>query len=47
MKEARNKVAEAALRAGKFAGTIGKPEAVPELTSKGYRFISIGADSVT
>jgi 4-hydroxy-2-oxoheptanedioate aldolase len=42
--EARRKVAEVAVRHGKFAGTPGTPENLNELIDMGYRFINIGAD---
>lgn len=42
--EARRQVAEAAARHGKFAGTVGTIESLPDLIRMGYRFISIGAD---
>ncbi|HBP39195.1 MAG TPA: aldolase [Clostridiales bacterium] len=44
--EARRLVAEAAIRHGKFAGTVGGPGNLDELLSLGYRFISMGADVV-
>ncbi|MFC1461629.1 HpcH/HpaI aldolase/citrate lyase family protein, partial [Verrucomicrobiota bacterium] len=44
--EARKLVVEAALRHGKFAGTLGSPDHVNELVDMGYRFISITADVV-
>jgi 4-hydroxy-2-oxoheptanedioate aldolase len=44
--EARRRVAEAAVAAGKFAGTVGSAANLDELVSLGYRFISIGADVV-
>jgi 4-hydroxy-2-oxoheptanedioate aldolase len=44
--EARRAVAEAALRHGKFAGTVGGPGNLRELHGLGYRFISVGADVV-
>jgi 4-hydroxy-2-oxoheptanedioate aldolase len=43
---ARRLVAEAAVRHGKFAGTVGSPALMEELTSLGYRFINLGADVV-
>lgn len=43
---ARERVAEAAARHGKFAGTVGSPDNMTELIKMGYRFISIGADVV-
>jgi 4-hydroxy-2-oxoheptanedioate aldolase len=44
VQEGYKKVAEAAVRHGKFAGTVGSPESVPRLLSMGYRFLNIGAD---
>ncbi len=44
--ETRRKVAEAALKHGKFAGTVGGPGNLKELVGMGYRFVSIGADVV-
>ena len=43
---ARKKVAEVAVRHGKFAGTVGSLDNLQELISFGYRFVSIGADVV-
>jgi 4-hydroxy-2-oxoheptanedioate aldolase len=40
----RKLVAEAALRHGKFAATVGSPANLQELIGMGYRFISMGAD---
>ncbi|MBD2865595.1 HpcH/HpaI aldolase family protein [Paenibacillus oceani] len=42
--EARIRVAEAAVRAGIFAGTVGTPDNSAELAKLGYRFINIGSD---
>lgn len=42
--EARKLVAEAAARAGIFAGTVGTPANSAELTDLGYRYINIGSD---
>lgn len=42
--EARKRVADAAAKAGIFAGTIGTPDNCKELIDMGYRFINIGAD---
>ncbi len=42
----RKRVAEVALKHGKFAGTVGRPETVNELVDMGYRFINIGADVI-
>ncbi len=39
---ARRKVGEAAIKHGKFAGTVGLP--TPELLDIGYRFFNIGSD---
>lgn len=44
--DARKRVAEAALKHGKFAGTVGTPDNLDELIETGYRFFSIGADVV-
>jgi 4-hydroxy-2-oxoheptanedioate aldolase len=44
--DARKKVAEVAVRHGKFAGTVGGPGNLDELVDMGYRFISMGADVV-
>lgn len=44
--EARIQIAEIARQKGKFAGTVGSLEQVPELEEMGYRFISAGADVV-
>lgn len=44
--DARARVAEAATRHGKFAGTVGSPGNHAELVELGYRFISLGADVV-
>ena len=43
---ARRRVAEAALRAGKFAGTVGGPGNAAELIAEGVRFINLGSDVV-
>ena len=43
---ARQQVADAALRHGKFAGTVGSPANREVLINLGYRFISMGADVV-
>ena len=42
----REKVAAAALKHGKFAGTVGNPANRQDLIDMGYRFISMGADVV-
>ncbi len=44
--EARRQVAEAALKHGKFAATVGSVESVPELLEYGYKFINVSADVV-
>lgn len=44
--DARRRVAEAARKHGKFAGTVGSAESLPELVKLGYQFVSIGADVV-
>ena len=44
--DARRRVAEAARRHGKFAGTVGSTANMDELVALGYRFISLGADVV-
>lgn len=41
---ARELVAAAALKHGKFAGTVGAPDKIPALHELGYRFINIGSD---
>lgn len=43
---ARRRVAEAAQRHGKFAGTVASVATLQETIDLGYRFISIGADVV-
>lgn len=42
--EARVRVAQAATRHGKFAGTVGGPDNAAEYYALGYRFLNIGAD---
>lgn len=42
--DAKRKVAEAAVRHGKFAGTVGGAAQIPELVKMGYSYINIGAD---
>lgn len=42
--DARAKVAEAAVKHGKFAGTVGLP--TPELLDAGYRFFNFAADVI-
>lgn len=44
--ETRRRVAEVARAHGKYAGTVGSPANVSDLTALGYRFISVGADVV-
>jgi|HigsolmetaAR203D_1030402.scaffolds.fasta_scaffold01030_9 2,4-dihydroxyhept-2-ene-1,7-dioic acid aldolase len=44
--DTRRKIAELAVKHGKFAGTVGGLGNVRELLSMGYRFISVGADVV-
>lgn len=44
--EARKRVAEAAVKHGKFAGIPGNLDNLDELVEMGYRFIAIGADVV-
>jgi 4-hydroxy-2-oxoheptanedioate aldolase len=41
---ARRRIAETAIKYGKFAGTVGSPANIQELYDLGYRFISSGAD---
>lgn len=41
---ARKMVAGAAIKHGKFAGTVGSTETMNELTQLGYRFINLGSD---
>lgn len=43
---ARQKVAEVAVRHGKFAGTVGAPSNLQSLVDMGYRFVSMGADVI-
>ena len=43
---ARKRIAEAAVRHGKIAGTVGGLENMNELLDMGYRFLNIGADVV-
>lgn len=43
---ARRAVAAAALRHGKFAGTVGNPGNLREWVAMGYQFVSIGADVI-
>ena len=42
--DARRRVADAARKHGKFAGTVGNPDNMEELTTLGYRFINLGSD---
>jgi len=42
--DARRRIAETAIRHGKFAGTTASPESLVELADLGYRFLCIGAD---
>lgn len=44
--EARIQIAKTAEKYGKFAGTVGSLDNLPELKHIGYNFISIGADVV-
>lgn len=45
IEDTRKKVAEVAVRHGKFAGTVcGRPEDAARLIDMGYRFLNIGAD---
>jgi len=43
---ARQEVARAAAKHGKFAGTIANPREVNDLVKLGYRFLSIGSDVI-
>ncbi len=43
---ARETVAKAAVRHGKFAGTVGSTANMDELVQMGYRFINLGADVI-
>ena len=42
--KAKKRVAEVAVRHGKFAGTVGSTANLDALVNMGYRFISVGAD---
>lgn len=42
----RKRIAEAAKKYGKFAGTVGSPANLKELVSMGYQFVSTGADVI-
>lgn len=44
--EARRQIASVARRHGKFAGTVGTLESLPDLVDEGYRFLSLGADVI-
>lgn len=44
--DARRRVAEAAVKYGKFAGTVASPANMDALIEMGYRFLSIGADVI-
>jgi 4-hydroxy-2-oxoheptanedioate aldolase len=44
--DARVKVAEAAKKHGKFAGTVGSLQNYQELIGMGYQFINLGADVI-
>ena len=44
--ETRKRIAEVAIKHGKFAGTTGSIDNLNEFVDMGYRFISIGADVV-
>lgn len=44
--DARQRIAEAAKKHGKFAGTVGSMASLPGLVEFGYQFISVGADVV-
>ncbi len=46
VEKARKQVAEAAVKFGKFAGTVGSPSSFSSLVDAGYRFISMGADVI-
>jgi 4-hydroxy-2-oxoheptanedioate aldolase len=42
--DARRRIADAAVRHGKFAGTTASPDSLVELADLGYRFLCVGAD---
>ena len=42
--ETRRRVAESAVKLGKYAGTVGSPASLAGLLDMGYRFIGMGAD---
>ncbi|MDF2716111.1 MAG: aldolase [Paenibacillus sp.] len=44
--ETRKRIAELAVKHGKFAGTVGSTGNAEELVAMGYRFISVGADVI-
>ena len=44
--ETYKRVAVAAAKSGKFAGTVGNPSNLEELIKMGYHFVSVGADVV-
>jgi 4-hydroxy-2-oxoheptanedioate aldolase len=44
--EARKRIAEVALKHGKFAGTTGTLDSIEAKMAEGYRFFSLGADVV-
>ena len=44
--DARKRVAECALKHGKFAGTVGSAEMLPMLHGLGYQLVNLGADVV-
>ncbi len=44
--EARRRVAAAARKAGKFAGTVGGPGNFAQLRAEGFQFINLGADVI-
>lgn len=45
--ETRKRIAELAIKHGKFAGTVGSTGNAAELVELGYRFISVGADVIS
>ncbi len=47
VKYAQKRVAEAALKYGKYAGTVGSSETAQELVDMGYKFINLGSDVST
>ncbi len=44
--QARQRIAEAARKHGKIAGTVGSIQSLPGLIAMGYHFVSVGADVV-